>query len=47
MKRCSVGGRVVMEGVMMRTMSGGIALLFERRRQHRNRIHTQRNRART
>ncbi len=26
MKRCSVGGQAVMEGVMMRTMSGGIAL---------------------
>ncbi len=25
-KRCSVGGQAVMEGVMMRTMSGGIAL---------------------
>ena len=26
MKRCSVGGQAVMEGVMMRTMTGGIAL---------------------
>lgn len=26
MKRCSVGGQAVMEGVMMRTMNGGIAL---------------------
>ncbi len=26
MKKCSVGGQAVMEGVMMRTMSGGIAL---------------------
>ncbi len=26
MKRCSVGGQAVMEGMMMRTMSGGIAL---------------------
>jgi uncharacterized protein YqhQ len=30
MKRCSVGGQAVMEGVMMRTMSGGIALAVRR-----------------
>ena len=30
LKRCSVGGQAVLEGVMMRTPSGGVALAVRR-----------------
>ena len=30
MKRCAVGGQAVLEGVMMRTPTGGIALAVRR-----------------